>query len=42
MKRILPLFFAVFTFSIVTAQQKAPLKEHKMDMKSTSSSVVFK
>jgi len=37
MKRILPLFIAVLTFSLVSAQQKAPLKNYKMEVKPKSS-----
>ena len=38
MKRLIPLFIAVFTFNVVSAQlQKAPLVNYKMEAKSSSS-----
>ena len=40
MKRILPLLIAVLTFSLVSAQQKAPLNNYKIDVKPKSSSIV--
>ena len=40
MKRILPLLIAVFTINLVTAQQKAPLKNYKMEVAPKSNSVV--
>ena len=37
MKRLIPLFIAVFTFNVVSAQlQKAPLVNYKMEAKSSS------
>lgn len=40
MKRILPLLVAVFTINLVTAQQKAPLKNYKIEVAPKSNSVV--
>ncbi len=40
MKRILPLLIAVFTINLVTAQQKAPLKNYKMEVAPKSNSVL--
>ena len=40
MKRILPLLIAVFTINLVTAQQKAPLKNYKMEVAPKSNPVV--